>query len=172
MHACPSSEELQNFLDQGFGADYIARILAHVEDCYLCQQALERLTVGISAIEDGLVPAALSSEFDATIDLAGTEIVGQGDQPPPANLNGFGPLGAQTDVCEPAGEIGENTEPDPSLATGPGFEGVYSGRTVTAVGAPESTADGPETDGSKSREPDPRAWPNTKSFGLANHPGL
>ena len=57
MHACPSSDELQNFLDQALDADYVARILAHVEDCFLCQQSLERLTLGGSAIREGLPPA-------------------------------------------------------------------------------------------------------------------
>ncbi len=142
MHACPSSEELQNFLDQGLGADYIARILVHVEDCYLCQRALERLTVGIAAIENGLAPAALSPEFDDTINLAQTEIVAQGDQSSLENPRGLGPPVAQTDLCEPARAMGEYTEPDPMLATGPGVEGVYSARTETAVrarGLPRTT---------------------------------
>ncbi len=58
MNACPSSDELQNFLDQALDAEYIARILAHVEDCFLCQQSLERLTLGGSGIREGLLPAA------------------------------------------------------------------------------------------------------------------
>jgi tetratricopeptide (TPR) repeat protein len=172
MHACPSSEELQNFLDQGLDADYIARILVHVEDCYLCQQALERLTVGISAMENCLAPAALKPELDATVDLAGTEIAAPGDRQPPGNLNGVGPPGARTDECETPGALGEHTEPDPSLASGPVALGVYSGRTETAVRAPESTRDGPETDVSKSvRESgahgqtrNPSDWPSIPGY--------
>ena len=80
MHACPSSDELQNFLDQALDADYVARILAHVEDCYLCQQSLERLTVGGSAIREGLPPAGRSTDLDATAEPAGTEIVTHDDQ--------------------------------------------------------------------------------------------
>jgi hypothetical protein len=163
MHACPSSVELQNFLDEALDADYVARILAHIEECYLCQQSLERLTVGIAVIEDGLAPAALPPEVDATVDLAGTEIAAEGDRPPTGNLQGVGPPGAQTDVSDPAGEMGEHTEPDPRLATGPGVEGVYSGRTETDVRGPEATADGPETNGSKSCERDPGARGETRN---------
>ena len=59
MHACPSSDELQNFLDQSLSADYLARILAHVDDCYLCQQSLERLTLGGSAIRKSLASSSV-----------------------------------------------------------------------------------------------------------------
>jgi hypothetical protein len=112
-----------NFLDQGLDADYIARILAHVEDCYLCQQALERLTVGNSAIEDRFASVALPPEPVATIGRACTEILAQGDQPPSRNLNGVGPAAEQIDLCEPFSEMGDHTEPDRSSAGRPGRRG-------------------------------------------------
>ena len=82
MHACPSSDELQNFLDEAIDADYIARILAHIEDCYLCQQSLERLTVGGSAIREGLPPPlAAATELESTADPNRTGIFTREDQP-------------------------------------------------------------------------------------------
>ena len=85
MHACPSCDELQDFLDEALDADYVARILAHVEDCYLCQQSLERLTLGGPAIREGLPPAGAPSDRDATADATRTGVSTQEDQPSQEN---------------------------------------------------------------------------------------
>ena len=73
MQACPSSDELQNFLDEGLSADYVARILAHIEECYLCQQALERLTFGNTDLRDAIAQKIADTDIDATADLPQTE---------------------------------------------------------------------------------------------------
>ena len=98
MNACPSSDELQNFLDQALDADYIARILAHVEDCFLCQQSLERLTLGGSAIREGLPPAAAPTDRDSTADPTRTGVGTQEDQQSPGNQRHVEPAAAETNA--------------------------------------------------------------------------
>ncbi len=128
MNACPSSDELQSFLDEALDADYVARILAHIEDCYLCQQSLERLTLGGSTIREGLLLAGAPTDVDATAELPRTEVGIQEDQPSPGDRPGLDLPATETEVTGAGGE--------PSEATGPGPEDHYSGSTEAAIRAP------------------------------------
>ncbi len=143
MLDCPSSDELQNFLDQALSVDYVARILAHVEDCFLCQEALERLTVGTSTIREGLLPPEAP---EARADAGCVE--------PPA---------VETDASGCRRENGKATEPDPCPETGFGPGGIDARRTETALQRPVSALNGDRTDDVAAGKPDPGAHARAQS---------
>ena len=163
MNACPSSDELQNFLDQALSADQIARILAHVEDCLLCQQSLDRLTPGGSTIREGLPPpAAAPIDLDSTADPTRTEVGTHEDQQSQGNRGHLEPPVAETDVTPSRVESGEATEPDPSLTLSRGPADAQPGSTETAIRAPAAMAGIPATDVIVARDPDPRPHAPTR----------
>ncbi len=145
MLACPSSHELQNFLDQGLSADYIAQILAHVEDCFLCQQALERLTLGGSVIREGLPPAA-KTDLDSAADLNPSGVGTEENQQSQGNRADVELPAAETDVTGETGEVGEGTDPESSLTLDRGVMDILLGSTFTGLRAHEPASDTVATD--------------------------
>lgn len=122
MHACPSSDELQHFLDRALSAHQIALILAHVEDCYHCQQSLERLTVAVSAIREQLVPGAALPDLESDESPTEASVGSHGDPPSDGDRDGvdcpaeetasFGTESApSTGSTDTADSDGHNAEP-------------------------------------------------------------
>jgi hypothetical protein len=52
--ACPPRDQLQRLLDEQLDPADAERLLAHVDDCPVCQQALEELTAGARDLGAGL----------------------------------------------------------------------------------------------------------------------
>jgi hypothetical protein len=63
MSPCPSRAELEDLLAERLSAEQESPVLAHVETCPRCQEALEELT---AAAADGVVtPAAPAAQEDS-----------------------------------------------------------------------------------------------------------
>jgi len=74
MNACPNDSVLLQFLDGELNAEDDARVMAHVEDCLVCQEHLERLTEGRPAPGDGPPIETVRTDAEKTMDLPGTEV--------------------------------------------------------------------------------------------------
>ncbi len=75
MNECLDDDELLRFLDGELNADADARIVAHIEDCVICQASLERLTRGSRALEVGQPIETVQTDSEAMPNLAGTEVI-------------------------------------------------------------------------------------------------
>ena len=168
MNACPSSDELKDFLNEALDVDYIARILAHVEDCYPCQQSLERLTLGSSAIREGVPAPGGPADGDATAELPRTEVVVEGHQESAGVQGNGGNTACETDEAGVSGVVDQATDPDWNRVSGGGLAGYRSGSTETGLGAQGSALDGLGTHvvvaskldlGAYGQRRNPASWP-------------
>jgi tetratricopeptide (TPR) repeat protein/tRNA A-37 threonylcarbamoyl transferase component Bud32 len=81
MSACPRDDELLRFLDGELRAEDDARIVAHIEDCVMCQASLERLTRGSPALGARQPIDTVQTDPEGTTDLVRTEVIDVDDEP-------------------------------------------------------------------------------------------
>jgi tetratricopeptide (TPR) repeat protein len=167
MNACPNDGVLWQFLEGELKAEDDARVLAHIEDCVVCQKHLERLTGGRSAPGEGPQIETVPTGADGTPDLPGTEVVahaesahesrGSEGQSPSTDAGEPGSSGNDIRAAESARDLasagessqgGSTDEPD----AGDAAQADDPDRTPTASGA--------EPDGRQARrKPAPADWP-------------
>jgi len=179
MNACPNDSVLLQFLDGELNAEDDARVLAHVEECVVCQEHLERLTEDRSAPGEGPPIETVRTEDEETTDLPGTEVVA-GDESAHESPGDPG-QSPSTDPGEPGSIAGEVRGPESArdLASAP--ESSQAGSTEEPDAGAEAQADDPDRTATASgadpetaqvsHKPAPADWPTVPGYDILQRLG-
>ncbi|MFI5454652.1 MAG: protein kinase [Isosphaerales bacterium] len=142
MNACPNDSVLLQFLDGDLNAEDDARILAHLEDCVVCQEHLERLTGGRPLAGEGPLIETVRTDPDSTAGRPGTEVVARDESA--HESPGDSGRSPSTDPSEPGSRVDEVRGPESSRGFASAPESSQGGSTEEPDAGEEAEVDDPD----------------------------